>query len=55
MNIIKVWAVYFSATGTTKKIVESIAELIAEILGAEYEIYDFTLPVLGKGDEISGK
>jgi flavodoxin/NAD-dependent dihydropyrimidine dehydrogenase PreA subunit len=44
MNIIKVWAVYFSATGTTKKIVESIAELIAEILGAEYEIYDFTLP-----------
>ena len=44
MNMKKVWAVYFSATGTTKKIVENIAESIADTLGTEYEIYDFTLP-----------
>ena len=44
MAIKKVWAVYFSATGTTKKITESIAEVIAAKSGAEYEVYDFTLP-----------
>jgi ferredoxin len=44
MQIKKVWAVYFSATGTTKKITESIAEVIAEKLEAEYTVYDFTLP-----------
>ena len=40
----KVWAVYFSATGTTKKVVEGIADVIAQKLGAEYDVYDFTLP-----------
>lgn len=40
----KVWAVYFSATGTTRKIVETIAGVIAEKLGTEYDRYDFTLP-----------
>jgi len=44
MNMKKVWAVYFSATGTTKKIVENIAESIADTLGTEYEFYVFTLP-----------
>lgn len=44
MKIKRVQAVYFSATGTTKKAVEDIAEIIAEKLGAEYGVYDFTLP-----------
>ena len=44
MIITKVWAVYFSATGTTKKITESIASLAAEKLGAAYGVKDFTLP-----------
>lgn len=34
-----VWAVYFSATGTTRKIVCAVAEAIGG-----YEEYDFTLP-----------
>jgi len=44
MKIRKVWAVYFSATGTTKKIVTEIAEDIAEKHGAEFQDLDFTLP-----------
>jgi ferredoxin/flavodoxin len=44
MVIKKVWAVYFSATGTTKRIVEHIAQAIAEITGATYGSIDFTLP-----------
>ena len=44
MTINKVWAVYFSATGTTKKTVEAISEKIADTLGAEYAAADFTLP-----------
>lgn len=44
MGINKVWAVYFSATGTTKKVVEAIAHEVAETIGAEHGIIDFTLP-----------
>ncbi len=44
MKINKVWAVYFSATGTTKKVVEFIADKIAAAIGAEYGAKDFTLP-----------
>jgi ferredoxin/flavodoxin len=44
MEIKKVWAVYFSATGTTKKIIEDIAGTAAGKLGAEYGVMDFTLP-----------
>lgn len=44
MKINKVKAVYFSATGTTRKVVTKIAEVIAENLEAEYEAYDVTLP-----------
>lgn len=43
-DIKKVWAVYFSATGTTQKTVEGVAKVIAEKLGVEFEAYDFTLP-----------
>lgn len=45
MKIKKVWAVYFSATGTTKKVTAGLAESLAENLGAPCEVYDFTLPV----------
>jgi ferredoxin/flavodoxin len=44
MTVKKVWAVYFSATGTTRKVVETIAVTIAEALGAEYGVNDFTPP-----------
>lgn len=58
MNRKKVWAVYFSATDTTKKVVLSIADEMAKLLGAEREDYDFTLPAMrtsgfaAKKDEI---
>ncbi len=44
MKITKVWAVYFSATGTTEKVVLEISDRAAQCLGTEREIYDFTLP-----------
>lgn len=44
MLIRKVSAVYFSATGTTKKLVEHIAKTIADKAGVEFGIIDFTLP-----------
>jgi len=43
MQIKKVWAVYFSATGTTKKVVTAVAGEAAERLGATCAEYDFTL------------
>ena len=43
MSIIQqVIAVYFSATGTTKKVVTTIAKKLASELGANYSEYDFT-------------
>ena len=44
MNVKKVWAVYFSATGTTEKLVTRVAEGIAEAMSVAWEKYDFTLP-----------
>jgi ferredoxin/flavodoxin len=49
MIINKVWAVYFSATGTTKKVAEYIAEEAAKTIGAEYGSIDFTLPRAREG------
>lgn len=40
----KVYAMYFSATGTTKKTVTAIANSAAKAIDAEYEEIDFTLP-----------
>ncbi len=40
----KVWAVYFSGTGTTKKAVNFIADKLAEKFKTKKEIFDFTLP-----------
>lgn len=44
MRIKKVWAVYFSGTGTTEKTVRRIAAGMAQALGAELAVYDFTTP-----------
>lgn len=51
----KVWAVYFSATDTTKKIVLTIADEAARLLGAEREDYDFTLPGMRENSFAAGK
>lgn len=44
MVIRKVWAVYFSGTGTTERTVIRVAEGIARALGVPAERYDFTTP-----------
>ena len=44
MRIKKVWAVYFSGTGTTEKTVRRIAAGMAQALDAELAAYDFTTP-----------
>ncbi len=44
MEMKKVWAVYFSATGTTKKVVQALAEQIACEMRLAWETFDFTLP-----------
>ncbi len=40
----KVWAAYFSGTGTTEKTVTRIARVMAEKLNATYEEFSYTLP-----------
>lgn len=44
MQINRVWAVYWSATGTTKRVVMQIAEQAAQTLDVPLVEYDFTLP-----------
>ena len=44
MYIKKVWAMYFSGTGTTEKTVRRIAAGMAQALDAELAVYDFTTP-----------
>ncbi len=44
VNVKRVWAVYFSATGTTERVVTRIADGIAGELGVPRERCDFTLP-----------
>lgn len=39
-----VWAVYFSATGTTEKTVKTIAAAAAEVLDCPWQSISFTLP-----------
>ena len=51
----KVWAVYFSATDTTKKTVLTIADEAARLLGAEREDYGFTLPRMRENGFAAGK
>lgn len=44
MEIRKVWALYYSATGTTDKAVNTIAEALAQALGVPMERVGFTRP-----------
>jgi len=44
MKINKIYAVYWSASGNTKKIAEKVAEGFAAITGCPKETIDFTLP-----------
>ena len=44
MKIKRVWAIYFSPTHTTRRVVETAAEVLAERLGAKRATWDFTLP-----------
>ena len=44
MEIKTVWGVYFSATGTTEKIVTCIAKTASELMGAEYKTFSCSLP-----------
>ena len=48
MKIKKLYAVYFSATGTTEKIVRRIADGAGAVLGLAAETVDFTLPAARK-------
>jgi len=40
----KIWSIYFSATGTTKKIVTELAGALAKHFRTHREDFDFTLP-----------
>lgn len=44
MEIKRVWKIFFSATGTTEKVVAKIAERMAAECGVDVSCYDFTLP-----------
>ena len=50
MRIRTVWAVYFSGTGTTEKVVTAVAKDIANALGAEYDSFSFDLPKSREGE-----
>lgn len=40
----RIWAIYFSPTHTTRRVVETVAAVLAEKLEAETARWDFTLP-----------
>ena len=44
MQVSRVFAVYFSATGNTRKVVSTLANALAEAFAAPLETVDFTLP-----------
>lgn len=44
MNIRKVWGIFFSPTGTTERVVESIAREVADSFSIPWEMIDLTLP-----------
>ncbi|MBN7772462.1 EFR1 family ferrodoxin [Clostridium aminobutyricum] len=44
MEIKKIWAVYFSPVGNTKKIITAMAETIGRTLEVSVETLDYTLP-----------
>ena len=54
MKTERVWAIYFSATGTTEKITKTFAAALAEDLQAEIKTYDFTLPAAQESFPVLG-
>ena len=44
MNISQVYAVYFSATGNTRKVTPTLANALAVSFEVPLEVHDFTLP-----------
>ena len=44
MEIKHVWAVYFSGTGTTQKVVTALSKSVAQGLGCDWQEYCFNLP-----------
>lgn len=50
MRVRKVWAVYFSGTGTTAKTVREIAKVAAEGLGSPWESVNFSRPKVRQED-----
>ena len=52
MKINKVWAVYFTGTGNTKKMVTAVAKAACDKLGCAYAEYDFSLPA-ARAEELS--
>lgn len=44
MEVKTVWAVYFSGTGTTEKVVSCVAKTTAAILGVEFKSFSFNAP-----------
>ncbi len=49
MQAKRVWAMYWSATGTTKRVVTTIAAHVAQVLGVPLKEYDFTSPAARQG------
>lgn len=49
MQAKRVWAMYWSATDTTKRVVTAVAAQAAQALGLPLEEYDFTLPGARQG------
>lgn len=54
MKIKNVWAVYFSGTGTTKKVVTALSRAIAEGLSASCQEYCFNLPAAREKELVFG-
>lgn len=54
MEIKTVWAVYFSATGTTEKVVTSIAKEMAQKLNCSCEEFCFNLPAAREAERTFG-
>lgn len=54
MKTKKIWAMYFSPTGTTKKAVSALALGLSSRLGAPVEQFDFTLPAARQGFPVTG-
>lgn len=55
MEMKKVWAMYFSPTGGTEKVVKGTAEALAAKLHLPMEVYDFTLPQKREADAVFGE